>query len=667
MIPLLYPKIAARGIRKNKQLYIPFFISSILMVAVFYIVHFLGASNIAGSSMATNLMAFGSFIVALFAAIVLFYTHATLFKGRIKEFGLYRILGMNKRNIAKIIFYENLFTWLISVICGLIFGIAFSKLAQLGFSKITDTPINYTFSINKKSVFLTLVGFSIIFKIIYINTIRKIAFMCPIENLRASQTSEKPVRANWLLGLLGLCTLGSGYFIALTIVDPLTSSYLFFAAVTLVIIGTFLILISVSVLLCKVFQKNKNYYYKTNHFISVSSMAYRIRRNGAGLAAICVLLTMTLVTISTTASLYSNIDRFIDTRFPCDINAFAIKFGYGQDTSEYSDDLTSAIVEKAKAEGADAKELTTLTGYSVCGRMIDDEVVPISFWETGKTDIQYVFMDIDDYNKIFDCNEQLGISEAIVASTRDTETPINIADLDLSVIKHIDNKMYQLDPLEINTMTQNIVYIFVQDCDRILTDNISKFWNADDSSSIKCIWKITFNTDIDTESKINLANDIDNLFDERKDGKDFMMLNCYTPEDVRHSITDSLGGMLFLGSLLSIIFLISSFVMMYYKQISEGFEDQSHFTIMQKVGMTKKEIRKSIESQMFTLFFIPITLACINLIVALPLISKILYCLGVYDPMILVVTAGICVLCCGLIYVLAYKKTSNSYYKIVSN
>ena len=668
---LLYPKIAADGIRKNKRLYLPFYFSSILMVAVVYIVHFLGASDVLGGIQGEHavcaIMAIGSCVVALFSAIVLFYTHATLFKGRVKEFGLYSMLGMNKRNIAKIIFYENLFNWFITITGGLITGIAFSKLAELGFAKITNNPINYLFVVNKVSIIFDIIIFSFIFGMIYINSVRKIGFSRPVELVREGRTSEKPPRANWLLGLFGLSILCTGYAISFVIQDPFAAIQCFFGIAALVVIGTFITLISFSVLLCRILQRNKNYYYKTNHFVSVSSMAYRMKRNGAGLAAICVLLTMTLVTLATTVTLYSNISYCVDLRYPYDINSFATKLGYDPDINEFGNTLTSLVVEEAKSQGAQVKDIATFTGYSVYGNYIKGEFVPASsIGDYYSADYQYVFVDVDDFNTIFNSNEQLGASEVIVASNKDIENSINIANLTLNIVKHVDDKLEKLDPYTFLTGDQTLVYVFVNDLNRVANDSFAKY--ADDyDDSIKCIWRTNFNTGLDKDGRIKLANDIDTLLDESRTTHDLLLTFTENSDILKDNLYINLGGLLFLGSLLSIIFLISSFVIMYYKQISEGIEDQSHFTIMQKVGMTKKEIRKSIESQMFTLFFIPITLACINLIVALPLISKILYCLGVYDPMILVVTAGICVLCCGLIYVLAYKKTSNSYYKIVSN
>lgn len=673
MIALLYPRIAANGIRKNKRLYIPFFIVSILMISVFYIIHFLGASDtmseMTGSRTIANIMAIGSLILGVFGSIVLFYIHSTLFKGRTKEFGLYSMLGMNKMNIARIVFFENLYAWFISITGGLITGIAFSKLAELGFARIIDTPVNYAFNVSKVSVIFTIIGFSFIFGLIYINTVRKIGFSRPVELVRAEKAAEKPPRANWLAGLFGLLTLGTGYAISLFIEEPLAVLSWFLLASVLVIIGTFITLISGSVLLCKILQKNINYYYKTNHFISVSSMTYRMRRNGAGLAAICILLTMTLVTLSTTATMYSSIDFYVDTRFPCDINASANKYGYDPNLNSMGNALTDRIVENAKAEGADIGDLGSYTCYSVKGNYVNGEFKSVSFYNTDiDNGVQYVFMDINDYNNSFNCHEQLGNGEAIVASgdKNDRTDVIKLGDLSLNVVKRIDDKLDALDPFAFFAAPDTLVYVIVNNNDEIAKEHLSKYESDGNKSMIRCIWKASFNTGMNDEDQIRLSNEISEFLDGSREDNDLMLTNCYNPIQMRHELIDSLGGLMFLGTLLSIIFLISSFVIIYYKQISEGYEDQSRFSIMQKVGMTKKEIRKSIESQMLTVFLIPIAFACIHLIVVMPLISKILMLSGLYNPMRLQITAGICALICGLIYTLVYKATSNSYFKIVS-
>ncbi len=299
------------------------------MVAVYYIMHFLGYSGVmngmAGAGTATNMMQMGTYIMTIFALFFLFYTQSTLIKGRKKEFGLYSILGMNKVNLANVLFCETLITWAIALAGGLIFGIGLSKLAELGFTRMIAVPTRYSFEVSISSVVMAVITFSIIFFMIFLNSLRQIQFATPIELVRADKAGEKPPKANYVLGIIGLLFLGSGYFLALRIKQPMAALLWFFVAVILVIIGTYILMVAGSVMLCSLLTKNQNYYYQTKHFVSVSSMAYRMKRNGAGLASICVLLTAVLVMLSSTSALFAGSEQCLNTRYPNEIGAFACK------------------------------------------------------------------------------------------------------------------------------------------------------------------------------------------------------------------------------------------------------------------------------------------------------------------------------------------------------
>ena len=329
-----YPKMAVSGMRKNGRLYMPYLVTCILMVCIYYVMHFLGNSGvmngIPGGHTAVEIMAYGTYILVLFALVFLFYTHSSLIKGRKKEFGLYSILGMNKHNLGKIILFETLITWAVSLLFGLAAGIALSKIAELGFTRLIEVPARYSFSISGVSVVMTVAVFSMIFLLIFLNSVRQVRFSSPIELVRADKAGEKPPKANWVVGVLGLVLLGAGYYIALKIEQPMSALMWFLVAVMLIILGTYLVLIAGSVILCKMLQKNKAYYYKTNHFVSVSSMTYRMKRNGAGLASICILFTMVLVMLSSTSALYAGSEDCLNIRYPNEIGAFACKYGYDE-------------------------------------------------------------------------------------------------------------------------------------------------------------------------------------------------------------------------------------------------------------------------------------------------------------------------------------------------
>ena len=411
----LYPKIAAEGVKKNGKLYIPYFVTCIMMVAVFYIMHFLGYSgvldNISGGATATQMLQLGSGIMAIFGTIFMFYTQSTLIKGRKKEFGLYSILGMNRRNIGKIIFYETVITWVISIFGGLVGGIGLSKLAELGFTRMIGEKIDYSFNISWQSAGTAILLYTGIFFLIYLNALRQIRFSSAVELVKADRAGEKPPKSNWAVGLLGLVFLGAGYYLALKIEQPISALMWFFVAVILVILGTYLVLIAGSVILCRILQKNTKYYYKAEHFVSVSSMAFRMKRNGAGLASICILLTMILVMLSSTSALFINSDKILSMRYPNEIGAFACKYGYDTALDDLGDRLDDRIFEVAEEDGSTLTDNKTYSVYSISGYFENNKLDVILDFSTPMSFIDYdnvaqvQFMDVDVYNRVFDHNE----------------------------------------------------------------------------------------------------------------------------------------------------------------------------------------------------------------------------------------------------------------------
>ncbi|MGN0755229.1 MAG: FtsX-like permease family protein [Aristaeellaceae bacterium] len=322
-----YPKLAVDGIRKNKRLYVPYLLTCAGMVMMFYIIHFLAVSPLvkamSGGRTTVMMLEFGIWIVALFALIFLFYTNSFLMRRRKKEFGLYNMLGMGKANLSRMLLWETVILFVLSMAGGLLGGIAFSKLAELCLTHILGGEVSYDFTVNGEALRNTLLIFIPIFGLILLKSLIELRRMSAVSLLRSESVGEKPPRANYLLGIGGVALLAAAYYIAVTIQSPLMALSLFFIAVALVIVATYLIFISGSVMLCRLLQRNKNYYYKKNHFVSVSSMVYRMKRNGAGLASICILSTMVLVMMLGAASLYFGAEDSLRARYPQDITVNA--------------------------------------------------------------------------------------------------------------------------------------------------------------------------------------------------------------------------------------------------------------------------------------------------------------------------------------------------------
>ncbi|WP_034450888.1 ABC transporter permease [Butyrivibrio sp. AE2032] len=671
-----YPKMAVSGMRKNGRLYLPYIAACILMVAVFYIMHLLGYSEMLegfeGAGTARDMLRLGTIVMAVFGTIFLFYTQATLIKGRLKEFGLYSVLGMSRKNLGKIIFYETVITWFVSVTGGTAIGIGLSKLAELAFRKMIGIGSSYRFIISGESILVTVIVYSLIFFLIFLNAARQVRFSRTINLINSDKAGEKPPKANWFIGILGLVILLSGYFLALKIEQPLSALQVFFIAVILTIIGTYLVLIAGSVVLCRILQKNKKYYYKTNHFVSVSSMAYRMKRNGAGLASICILLTMILVMMSSTSALYVNREETLNNHYPRQINCTASNDGFSGSYGERIEKIKADVDSKTKEYGAEIRDCyyyTTcyVSGYFENGRLILDvdaldNILRIDYDNV----IQVYFFGIDDYNRLTGNNEVLSSGEVLVGVEGNVALgdEITIGDESFRVAKKINYRQGDFKHTLVSTIVSTL-FIIVDD----LGDVASRYNGLYDYKGNEMLtweWHYSFDTDLDEDKQMELSGLLrDHIRDELYQ-EEYWGVRCESRAEQRNDFVRTFGGLFFLGILLSVIFLVSCVLIIYYKQISEGFEDQSRFGIMQKVGMTKENIRNSINSQMLTVFLIPIVVACIHLAVVLPIIHKLLKLFGHNNMPLLLACAGICVLICGIFYATIYKITSNAYYKIVS-
>ena len=368
----LYTRLAATGIKKNGKSYIPYILTASLMISIFYIIMFLSENPIlkqmVGGTGMMMILSMGTVVMGIFSMIFLYYTNSFLIKRRKKEFGLYNILGLGKGQIAQVLVWETLFVYVISVVVGLGFGILFSKLAEMLAAKILRGDVSYTFYVDFKAIIVALILFAAIFVMIMFNSLRQLFFSRPIELLHSESSGEKPPRTNIPQTVIGVLLLGIAYAVALMIQDPVAALPTFWLAVILVIIATYLLFITGSVVLCRILQKNKNYYYKTNHFVSVSQMAFRMRKNGAGLASICILSTMVLVTLSSTVSLYVGIPDTVKTRYPHDI-AMTI---YDDDSGQANTiiDKTNEKIEEMGYTAKNASVSHNLDVYHVIGEYV---------------------------------------------------------------------------------------------------------------------------------------------------------------------------------------------------------------------------------------------------------------------------------------------------------
>lgn len=674
-----YPKLAFDGIRKNRRMYVPFICTCIGMVMMFYIISYLHYSDsvaaMRGGAIVQTMLNLGTITVGIFSCIFLFYTNSFLIRRRKKEFGLYHILGMGKRNIARILFWETMLTALISLVIGIGFGILFSKLAELGMLRLMHAQATYSMQISPDSILFTITVFGCIFILLFFNALRQIHFSGAISLIRSENVGEKPPKGNWILGILGLGCLVVAYYLAVTVADPVSALGMFFIAVILVIFGTYLIMIAGSVLFCRLLQKNKHYYYKANHFVSISSMVYRMKRNGAGLASICILATMVLVMLSTTVSLYFGMDDVLSNRYPYQFNTTVSYNSF--DTM--SDENTASILKLA-SDAMDKYECTqsNVSDYrSACfyGYLIDNDFVCDAKFDSHSETTNYLegtmfyFVPLSDYNKMMGTNETLASDEALLFSTRDSAYNESTISFEHGMTYTIKKQIDKFRP-DGNSMA-NISTIFV-----LIVPDIHAAVDAiaalpGNEKSVYFYWHYNFDTNLNRDDQILLANDLSSTISDfftqsYKQNTGIMRCQFESRAANYEEFLADFGSLFYLAIVLSIVFLIAAVLIIYYKQISEGYEDQARFDIMQKVGMTKREIKKSINSQLLTVFFLPLVGAGIHLIFAFPMIRKILLLFNLTNLHLYTIVTLISFGAFALFYTIVYRITSNAYYHIVS-
>lgn len=581
---------------------------------------------------------------------------------RKKEFGLYNILGMGKKNIASILIWETLITFSSSIIAGLGLGILLSKLSELCTAKMLGENISLGFTIEKQAIINSILLFGAVFLLILLNSLRQIHTSKPIELLHSDKSGEKPPKAKWFLAFIGLIILGIAYYISCTIRDPMSALLMFFVAVIMVIVATYILFTVGSVTLCKMLQKNKRYYYKTEHFVSISSMSYRMKRNGASLASICILSTMVLVMISSTLCLYIGKEDSIHNRYPREI---------AMETYSIDEQYTNAVkgVSEKIVENHNLN-IDNLLYYNclpVAGTLGGSIMKIENTGDYSKLTQLYVFT-IDEYNRLMNKNETLENDE-IIMYTNKSDYMYHEFTIDgfqsLKIKEQVDefNKDIVNDS---SALSVPVVFIFVSDVEQLnkIYDFQLKQY-GDNASLFKNYYGFNLNCEDNEETAIfdEIRYEISNL--QSKD-ENFPSVKTDSVIYNRKSFYSMFGGIFFLGILLSVVFIFAAVLIMYYKQITEGYEDADKFEIMQKVGMTKQEIKKSINSQVLTVFFAPLITAGIHTGFAFPVLLKLLRLFGLCNTSLLIgITAGSFAVF-AIFYVLVYKITSISYYKIVS-
>ena len=677
----LSPRLAWDGLRKNKRLFTPYLLTCVCMVMMFYILSFLGSPETCallprGKRSAGMILNLGSFVIFVFSAIFLYYTNSFLVRRREREFGLYNVLGMNKRNLARIVTWESLITAVLSLVLGLALGIVLSKLAELGLVNMLGGDINYRIRIDVDSLTRALGLYAIIFALIWLSTVVRVGRSSAVALLRSESVGEKPPKANWLLGLAGVVILAAAYYLAVSITNPLDAIVWFFVAVILVIIGTYLLLVAGSVLLCRVLQRNKKYYYRPEHFVSVSSMAYRMKRNGAGLASVCIIATMILVMISSSSCLYFGAEDAVMTRYPRETNVTLSAQNAAQLEDANLNIFRKGIADYAAEHGIPVKNVQDYRFINVSG-LLNGDTAQCYYRRAGASvsyaDIRdFYIISAKDYAAKTGESVSLADDEALLLTNkcsynRDTLT------LSMEDVSHT----WRVKAVKDGSIVPPSVGGLIAQITLVVNDPASavegfRTRDKDDMALLQFKWIYGFDTGLDDEASMELewelTSAVDQLAPEEPEdesfGYSYLMTNSRA--EASDDFYGSYGALFFIGIMLTLVFMLAAVLILYYKQISEGYEDQKRFEIMQKVGMTKKEIRRSINSQLLTVFFLPLLLAGVHLAFAFPMIRRLLELFSLYNVGLFVTTTLVSFGAFALLYTIVYRLTAKAYYNIVS-
>lgn len=660
----MYTKLAITNIKNNRQFYFPYLLTGIITVAMFYIMCALesnpGIQSMPGAKDLGLILRLGIGVIGIFAVIFLFYTNSFIIKRRKKELGIYNILGMEKRHIAKILSKEAFFTAIIAIGGGLVTGVLFHKLACMLLYRMIGFNGGITFSFSKKGVMITAILFAIVYLLTYIYDLFQVQLANPIELLQSGNKGEREPKTKAIMAVLGVLCLGAGYFIAITTKNPIKALTLFFVAVILVIIGTYLLFTAGSIALLKILRRNKGYYYQTKHFTSVSGMIYRMKQNAVGLANICILSTMVLVAVSTTVSLYVGIEDIMKERYPNEINISAY-----YDTGAPAEDSIAPIVEKSVKESGrkirheeDYLELYFAAIKDQGQYSLDKEKVKTA----GDRVSGFVVLTREDCKKKY--NEEipeLAENEVALFTIKKTDMDTLVLENRSYHVKEIKQFENTEDFETIADMMDEYYYVIVND-----VQDMERLWQLqkdiyqENSSSISR--QVRLDIDGDSEQKKECFENIKTAL-EPEQAKARILI------DSRQSNLDEFyqiyGGFLFLGLFLGILFLMITVLIIFYKQISEGYDDKERFSIMEKVGMSNDEVKATIRSQVRTVFFLPILMAAIHVGMAFPMIKRLLSLFGLSNTALFAGCMAGTILVFALIYLLVFLKTSKTYYKIV--
>ena len=660
---LFFPKMAAGNLVRNRRFEFPYLLTGLITVAMFYNMTFLTfheeLKNMPGGATIPTIMNLGTMVVGLFAVIFLLYTNTFLMKRRHKEIGLYNILGMSKRHIAVVMLWETVYTCLITVVGGLLLGILLSKLMLLLLYKILFFSVSFGFMVSWKSVGITAVLFVAIYLVALLLNLLHVHLSKPVELLKGGSVGEKEPKTKVLLAILGVVTLGAGYYIAITTESPLEALMLFFLAVILVIIGTYCLFTAGSIAFLKAMKKRKNYYYQAKHFIGISGMLYRMKQNAVGLANICILSTMVLVMISTCVCLYIGTGDALNAMYPHDIIYSQSWQDSGNRSKEEVRVQIQEALDKAGMEPTHVQEVDQLTTVN---SMPEEATLGGVDPNAGVMDLSNTVTTLvvtaEGYRQMTGNTLNLAPGEAAIYTTESQGEWEQISFLGLSF--SIKTWLPEAPAITVEGYSERYIFLVVAD-DAAMEAVYQQQMLDGGGLASNIYWE--YSLDFDGVSKEEMLQLYQTLRSSVLSDTGDNTLSCRDAQEV--DFYSLYGSFLFLGLFLGALFLMATVLIIYYKQISEGYEDKERFAIMEKVGMRQQQVRTAIRSQVRMVFFLPLLGAIIHLAASFKMISKLMAALGLQNiPLFALCCAGT-VAAFAVGYFIIYHLTARTYYKIV--
>ena len=641
-------------------------ISDTLTIAMYFIIHSLAENPsldaLMGSGTVRYTLRMASRVTALFAVIFLFYTNSFLMKQRKREFGLYNILGMEKRHLGRVIFCETVDVAFFGLLFGLLGGALLNKLMFLVLLRIfhNQVPIDFYFSpkVFMDACFL----FLIIFLLIFLNSLRQIQFKSPMELLRESRAGEKEPKTRWVLAVFGVISLGSGYYLAVSITNPVAAVSLFFVAVFLVIIGTYCLFTAGSTAFLKLLRGRKRYYYKTNHFVSVSGMLYRMKQNAVGLANICILSTMVLVMVSSSLCLYAGGNEILERRYPR--NLMISSYDYSEEMEEIIKEKTDACLTQ-NGISADEELCFRYLSFAALEKedCFDTDSSGASVFAANDLRELYI-VTLEDYEKLTGENAALLDGEIFISSSgKYKKDSLRIFDKEYKVKAVVDEFLKGTGAGNDVAKTYTLVVKDRQAMEELYALQTAAY--GEYASSIRLLYGIDLKTDKEKQTAFyeKLFSEFTTPVSEGGAGLE-VEIDCRAVQEEQD--VKLFGGLFFIGIFLGFLFIMATILIIYYKQISEGFDDKERFAILQKVGMSGDEIKRSIHSQVLTVFFLPLIGAGIHMAFAFPFVTRVLFLFNMANVRLFALCTAGCFVVFAFCYLIIYHLTAKVYYKIVS-